>query len=92
MKLDQGAETEGISGTCWLCGARHPERILPDNTHFVEKNVGWVLACHTQKCIMLQKNVLSKGLIRTLIGTLTCTGFFLKMLKLLQPVVDILYF
>lgn len=51
MKLDQCAETEGISGTGWLCGARHPERTLPDNTHFVEKKVGWVLARHTQKCI-----------------------------------------
>lgn len=48
MKLDQGDETEGVSGTGWLCCTRHPERILPDNTHFVEKNVGWILACHTQ--------------------------------------------
>lgn len=78
MKLDQGAEAAGISGTGWLCGARPPERILPDNTHFMEKNVGWVLACHTQKCIMFQKNVPSKGLIRTLMGPLLCTGFLKK--------------
>lgn len=73
MKLDQGDETEGVSGTGWLCSTRHPERILPDNTHFVEKNVGWILACHTHRCIMLQKNVLSEGLIRTLVGLLPCT-------------------
>lgn len=86
MKLDQdakAAKAEGISGTGWLCSARHPKRMLPDNTHFMEKNVGWVLACHTQKRIALQKNVLSKGLIRAFMGPLPCIHFLKKLLNLL---------
>ena len=74
MRLDEGAETEGISATCWVCGARLPEIILPNNTNFMEKIlwVGCWRATHKEH-IMLQKNVLSKGLIRALMGPVTCT-------------------
>lgn len=73
VKLDLGAEGEGISGTDWLCSARHPKRILPDNTHFGEKNVDWVLGCCTEKCVTLQKSVLPKGLIGAFRGPLPAT-------------------
>lgn len=74
MRLDEGAETEGISATRWVCSARLPESIIPNNTIFVEK-ILWVGCwCATHKeHIMLQKNVLSKGLIRALMGPVTCT-------------------
>lgn len=64
MQLEQDAG----AGDFWCCvhGSRLPERIPPDNKESMEKNVGWVLVYHTQKHVMLQKNVLSKGLVRAL--------------------------